>query len=66
MNDATALSRILSRDRAEGMFPQLPARSGNEDGASRIVQELRAERLRRANPAEGSSLSRGLFSGRDR
>ena len=43
MNERTALQRILSRDTADPLFPS----ASNPGGASRILREMRDERLRR-------------------
>ena len=73
MNERNALQRILGRDRDddidEPLFPM--ARNNNNNnrqnvgGASRIVQEMRDERMRRANSDNNSYMRRnGLGAGR--
>lgn len=63
MNEESALNRILNRDANVPLFPASLSGSG---GASRIIREMRDERMRQANPANHSSLSRGLYPGRTR
>ena len=48
INEQSALRRILDRDVSEPLFPSSDSSSNNR--ASRIAQEMRAERMRRANP----------------
>ena len=70
MNERNALQRILGRgedDIDEPLFPMARNNHNNRQngGASRIVQEMRDERMRRANSDNNSYMRRnGLGAGR--